>query len=113
MLLPIDTVVSEDPHNPKPEVTAIDSIAEAKKGLDIGPQTCNLFNSEIEKAKTIVWNGPLGMFEVPAFSSGTNSIARKVAEATQKGAVSIIGGGGTTAGVFIGGFVEKVRTILT
>ncbi len=112
-LLPQDVVVSEDPNNPRPEVTAIDNINDGKKGLDIGPQTCILFNSEIEKAKVIVWNGPMGMFEVKAFAAGTNSVAKKIADVTEKGATSIIGGGDTAAAVLQGGLEKKMSHIST
>jgi len=113
MILPMDAVVSEDPHNPKTEVVPIDTINDGKKGLDIGPLTCKLFNSEIERAKTIVWNGPLGMFEIKAFAAGTNAVAKKVAEATEKGAISIIGGGDTAAAVLQAGLEKKMSHIST
>jgi 3-phosphoglycerate kinase len=92
---------------------AIDTINDGKKGLDIGPLTCKLFNSEIERAKTIVWNGPLGMFEIKAFAAGTNAVAKKVAEATEKGAISIIGGGDTAAAVLQAGLEKKMSHIST
>ena len=68
-------------------------------GLDIGPKTMELFRKEISTARTIVWNGPLGMFEKPAFAQGTLAIARAVAAATAAGATSIIGGGDSVAAV--------------
>jgi phosphoglycerate kinase len=62
-------------------------------GLDIGPETARLYSAEIANAKTILWNGPMGLFEDKRFAEGTNAVARAVAEVTQKGAKSIIGGG--------------------
>jgi phosphoglycerate kinase len=62
-------------------------------GLDIGPATIKAYAAEVESAKTILWNGPMGLFEDKRFAEGTNAVARAVAEATQKGAKSIIGGG--------------------
>ena len=66
-------------------------------GLDIGPKTIELFRKEIAGARTIVWNGPMGVFEMPAFAQGTLAIARAVAAATKAGATSIVGGGDSVA----------------
>jgi phosphoglycerate kinase len=63
------------------------------EGLDIGPETRKRFSEEVLKAKTILWNGPMGLFEDPRFADGTNTVARAVVEATKNGAKSIIGGG--------------------
>ena len=113
LILPVDCVVSEDSASGQTEVVSINSIPENKKGLDIGPQTCNLFNAEIGKAKTILWNGPLGMFEIEAFASGTYSVARQVGRLTEKGAVSIIGGGDTAAAIAKAGLEKKMTHIST
>jgi phosphoglycerate kinase len=82
-------------------------------GLDIGPKSIDLFSQEIAKARTIVWNGPLGMFERPAFSQGTLAIARAVAAATQKGATSIIGGGDSVAAAEQSGVARQISHIST
>lgn len=113
LILPVDCVVSEDSASVQTEVVAINSIPDNKKGLDIGPQTCNLFKAEIGKAKTIVWNGPLGMFEIEAFASGTYAVARQVARLTEKGAVSIIGGGDTAAAIAKAGLEKKMTHVST
>jgi phosphoglycerate kinase len=82
-------------------------------GLDIGPKTIELFSNEISKARTIVWNGPLGMFEKPAFAKGTLAMARAVAAATQSGATSIIGGGDSVAAVEQSGVADQISHMST
>jgi len=82
-------------------------------GLDIGPQTVAAFTAEIARAKTIVWNGPMGVFEVPAFAQGTLQIAQAVAAATSAGATSIVGGGDSVAAVHQCGLADKISHIST
>ena len=82
-------------------------------GLDIGPQTITNFSAEIARAKTIVWNGPMGVFEMPAFARGTLQMANAVAAATTAGAVSIVGGGDSVAAVHQAGVAEKISHIST
>jgi phosphoglycerate kinase len=82
--------------------------------LDIGPKTVELFTQEILEAKTIVWNGPMGVFEFPAFATGTMKIAKAVADATEEaGAISIIGGGDSVAAVQQSGLADKITHIST
>ena len=81
--------------------------------LDIGPQTVKLFSDEIAKARTIVWNGPLGMFEKRPFAQGTLGIASAVAAATRNGATSIIGGGDSVAAVEQAGVASQISHIST
>src|SRR3990172_11615776 len=93
-LLPGDVVVAKEFSNDSPaETVSVDNIPVNKMGLDIGPETINLFKDELLKSKTIVWNGPMGVFEMDKFAKGTFAIARALAEATEKGAVTVIGGG--------------------
>src|SRR5438105_10944300 len=80
-------------------------------GVDIGPRTIELFASEIRGAKTIVWNGPVGVFEVPAFAQGTIAIARAVA--ANSGATSIVGGGDSVAAVHQTGVAGRISHIST
>jgi len=68
-------------------------------GLDIGAQTIDLFSKEIKKAKTIIWNGPMGVFEMSNFAEGTKMVAKAIAQTTTDGAVSIVGGGDSAAAV--------------
>lgn len=97
-ILPVDHVVAEkfEAHAPN-EVVAWGKIPDAKESLDIGPQTVAIFEKEIQKAKMIVWNGPLGVFELEPFNAGTFAIARAIAANT--GATSIVGGGESVAAV--------------
>ena len=82
-------------------------------GLDIGPETIEIFKHALEGAKTIVWNGPMGMFEEKPFDEGTVAIAKAVADATEKGATSIVGGGDSVAAVNQAGLADKISHIST
>src|ERR1700689_1390120 len=92
LLLPVDHVLAEAIDSTATRITDIAQTPEGWMGLDICPKTIELFNREISSARTVVWNGPLGMFEKPAFAQGTLAIARAVAAASSKGATSIVGG---------------------
>lgn len=87
--------------------------ADNQMGLDIGQKTVAGYASEIAKAKTIVWNGPMGVFEMPAFAKGTLQVARAVAAATEAGATSIVGGGDSVAAVHQSGIANKISHIST
>ena len=82
-------------------------------GLDIGPKTIAAYAAEIAKSKTIVWNGPMGVFEMPAFAKGTLEVAKAVAAATSAGATSIVGGGDSVAAVHQSGVADKISHIST
>jgi phosphoglycerate kinase len=75
-------------------------------GVDIGPASTEHFCSRLKEAKTIVWNGPMGIFEVPEFTHGTEDVAREVARATARGAVTIVGGGDSVAAIHRLGLTE-------
>jgi phosphoglycerate kinase len=111
--LPVDHVIAESPDSTATKVTDIASTPEGWMGLDIGPKTIEEFSKEIATAQTIVWNGPLGMFEKPAFAKGTLEIAKAVAAATSKGATSIIGGGDSVAAVEQAGVASQISHIST
>lgn len=113
-VLPVDHVLARAPEEGSPtQIASVESTAADWMGLDIGPKTIDLFRKEIAKARTIVWNGPLGMFEKPAFARGTLEIARAVAEATGKGATTIVGGGDSVAAVEAAGVANKISHIST
>jgi phosphoglycerate kinase len=114
LLLPVDHVVA-----PEFKANAPSKIVEAgatpadQMGLDIGPKTIEAYKAEIAKAKTIVWNGPMGVFEMPAFAKGTLEIAKAVAAATADGAISIVGGGDSVAAVHQSGVAKQISHIST
>ena len=114
LLLPIDTVVAKSFPNPIDapiDVQSVDVIPADMEGLDIGPKTRELFAKEIASAKTVIWNGPMGVFENPTLAEGTKAIAAALAEA--KGATTIIGGGDSAAAVAQLGFADKMTHIST
>jgi phosphoglycerate kinase len=113
LVLPVDHVLAESPDSTVTKITDIDQTPEGWMGLDIGPKTIALFEKEIASARTIVWNGPLGMFEKPAFAQGTLAMARAVAAATAKGSTSIIGGGDSVAAVEQAGVASQISHIST
>jgi len=114
LLLPVDHVLGEEFKAETPTVTAeVRGTPDSMMGLDIGPETVALYAAEIAKAKTIVWNGPMGVFEMAPFAAGTLGVARAVASATARGAVSIIGGGDSVAAVHQAGLTDKVSHIST
>lgn len=115
ILLPQDSIVaSELSDDVSTEITESKAIPEGKMGLDIGPKAIEHFNEVILEAKTIIWNGPMGVFEKEAFANGTLSIARAVAKATQEnGAFSLIGGGDSAAAIRKMGMEDKVSYIST
>ena len=115
LLLPIDTVVAD--HFPDPidgpietEVVPADAIPADKQGLDIGPATAKLFADEVKAAKTVVWNGPMGVFENPTLAAGTNAVAAALAEAE---GTTIIGGGDSAAAIKQLGYADKVSHVST
>ncbi len=113
LLLPVDHVLAESPDSSATRVTDIADTPEGWMGLDIGPKTVELFSREISAARTIVWNGPLGMFEKPAFAEGTLAIAGAVAAASAAGATSIVGGGDSVAAIEQSGLASKISHIST
>ncbi len=113
-LLPVDVVVASEFKNDSPsETVKADSIPSDKMGLDIGNETIKLFTEVIMKSKTIVWNGPMGVFEMDNFATGTFAVAQALAEATEKGAVTVIGGGDSAAAITKAGLDDKVSHVST
>src|SRR5580700_2090362 len=112
-LLPVDHVVAESPNSAETSIVDIAKTPENLMGLDIGPQTIAVFNEQVTGARTIVWNGPLGIFEKPAFAQGTLAMARAVAAASVAGATSIVGGGDSVAAIEQSGVASKISHIST
>ncbi len=113
LILPNDHVCGKQISRMTPMKVCKDSIESGWMGLDIGPETVSQFVVEIRKAKTILWNGPMGVFETKPFDVGTKQIAEAIAKASDSGAVSIIGGGETTAAVDEFGLAERFSHIST
>jgi phosphoglycerate kinase len=112
--LPSDHVVApEFKADARATVCDVANTPADQMGLDIGPKTIASYATEIAKAKTIVWNGPMGVFEMPAFAKGTLEIAKAVAAATTAGATSIVGGGDSVAAVHQSGISSKISHIST
>ncbi len=109
-LLPVDHVVA-DKIDANAKVQIVKDIPENMMGLDIGPQTVELFSEEISRAATIVWNGPMGVFEMSPFAKGTFKVARAVAD--NAGATSIVGGGDSVSAVKAAGVADKISHIST
>ena len=111
LLLPVETVVSKEfSDSSESMVVASDSIPDDFMGMDIGPKTIELFSDVIKKAKTVIWNGPMGVFEMPKFAVGTKAVAKAVSEAD---ATTIIGGGDSAAAVMQLGYADKMSHIST
>jgi phosphoglycerate kinase len=114
LILPTDhqVVDSFDPLNSRKTIP-VDFTNSGLVGLDIGEETVAIFTKALEGGKTIVWNGPMGMFEEKPFDTGTLAIAKAVAEATEKGAISIVGGGDSVSAVNQSGLADKISHIST
>ena len=114
LLIPTDVVCAKEFSNDSPAVVHdIDCIPDDEIGLDIGPKTINIFREVILSSKTIVWNGPMGVFEFDNFAKGTNAVAEALAEATANGAITIVGGGDSAAAIKKAGLEDKVSHVST
>jgi phosphoglycerate kinase len=113
-LLPVDVWVAEEFSNDSPkEAVDVDMIPSNKMGMDIGPKTVRMFREEILRSKTVVWNGPMGVFEFDNFAEGTNAVAQALAEATANGAITIVGGGDSAAAIKKSGLEDQVSHVST
>jgi 3-phosphoglycerate kinase len=113
IVLPVDTVVAKEFKAHAEHKVVEGDIEDGWEGLDIGPKTQTLFAEKVKSAKTIVWNGPMGVFELEPFDAGTKAVALAVAEATDKGARSIIGGGDSASAIAQLGLQDRVSHIST
>jgi phosphoglycerate kinase len=113
IVLPVDTVIAAEFKAGAESRVVSGNIDADWQGMDIGPETCRLFAEKLSGAKTIVWNGPMGVFEMPPFDQGTKAVAQAVADATDKGARSVIGGGDSASAVENLGLQDKISHIST
>jgi len=112
LILPIDAVVAKEFNNDAPHKTvSVDEISSDEMGLDVGAGTVELFTKEINGAKTVVWNGPMGVFEMPSYAKGTIGVCEAIANL--KGATTIIGGGDSAAAAISLGYADKFTHIST
>jgi len=114
LYLPVDSLNADKFENEAlTRITAIDAVDDGWMGLDIGERTIKEFSEVIANSKTILWNGPMGVFEMEKFSKGTTEIAKAIAEATAKGAFSLIGGGDSVAAINKNNLADKVSYVST
>ena len=114
LLLPLDSVVATAFDNEaERKVVGQDDIEDGWMALDIGPDTIELYTSRILDAQTVIWNGPMGVFEMPNFAQGTFAVAQSLAEATAMGATTIIGGGDSASAINKAGLADKVSHVST
>jgi phosphoglycerate kinase len=110
VLLPTDVVVGDSPDDPDPKTVAADHIPSGRKALDVGPATRKAFAEAIGRAKTLFWNGPLGVFEKPPYDAGTREVAQALASCP---GFSVIGGGETVAAAHQAGVIERIGHVST
>ena len=114
LILPVDTVIADYFSNDaNTQTVAAGEIPDGWRGLDIGPESIKLFSGVIEASSTILWNGPMGVFEFPAFAKGTDAIANAVVKATENGSFSLIGGGDSASAINNLGYGDKVSYVST
>ncbi len=111
--LPVDSLIADDIKEGAAAEACDTAIPAGRMGLDIGPKTIDAYRQVVETARTVVWNGPMGVFEVPPFDRGTLAMASAVADATGRGAISIVGGGDSASAIDKAGFADKITHIST
>jgi phosphoglycerate kinase len=114
LMLPTDVLVAAQVHHRAPrEVVSVNAVPKDWMVVDIGPQTVDKYRDALSKARTIFWNGPMGIFEVTPFAEGTNAIARAIAERTADGAITVVGGGDSVAAVQQLGLIDQMSHVST
>ena len=114
VVLPVDLTIADDfSATANTKIVDVDKVPEGWEALDSGPKTCDLYVEALEGAKTVIWNGPMGVFEFDAFAKGTLAVAEAVAKATENGAISIVGGGDSIAALKKTGLSDKISHIST
>jgi phosphoglycerate kinase len=113
-LLPVDCIIADKFDNDaQKKVVPVNKIEVGWQGLDIGPATVKLFTDAVKSSKTVVWNGPMGVFEFDNFAEGTTAIAKALAEVTKTGAITVVGGGDSAAAIAKAGLVKAVSHVST
>jgi phosphoglycerate kinase len=115
LLLPVDTLVAKTPDvsGAPGHVVPIAAVPADEAGVDIGPGTVAEFKAALAGAKTVLWNGPMGVFEIPPFDAGTRAVAEALAAATARGARTVVGGGDTAAAAEVAGVAQNVTHVST
>jgi len=114
LILPLDCVVSSSVKEAAHTITVpVEQIPDDLAGVDIGPLTVERFKEALSEAKTVLWNGPMGVFEIDAYSAGTNAVANMVADATSSGATTVVGGGDSAAAITKAGLENRVSHVST
>jgi len=114
LMLPTDVVIAAQIHpRSQKQVVSLSQVPKDWAAVDIGPQTVAAYTAHLAKARTIFWNGPMGIFEIPAFADGTNAIARYVASRTLEGVVTVVGGGDSVAAVDQLGLTDQMSHVST
>ncbi|NTW48508.1 MAG: phosphoglycerate kinase [Chlorobiales bacterium] len=114
LLLPTDVVVADKfDAAANTKIVSVADIDDGWMGLDIGPDTIDAYRSEVLSAKTVIWNGPMGVFEIEKFARGTMEVAKALAEATNNGAITVIGGGDSASAIAKAGLEDKVTHVST
>ena len=114
LILPVDCVIADKfDNNAQRRIVSVNQIPAGWRGLDIGPETVKIINVELRRAKTIVWNGPMGVFEMPNYANGTLEVAKLLVEATKNGATTIVGGGDSAAAIAQAGLENGVSHVST
>ncbi len=114
IVLPVDAVIADAfDANANTQTVAVDAVPQGWRILDIGPKSVELFRTTIMASKTIVWNGPMGVFEMDAFNNGTFAVAHALADATSEGSITIVGGGDSAAAISQAGLKDAVSHVST
>ncbi len=114
LVLPVDCIAAAAPDGSAPgHVVPVAGLGPEEMGVDIGPASVRLFEARLADAKTVLWNGPMGIFEVPAFAAGTLGVARALAAASGRGAVTVVGGGDSVAAVQQSGLADRFTHLST
>ncbi|EFO80795.1 Phosphoglycerate kinase [Oscillochloris trichoides DG-6] len=114
LMLPVDAVLADAfSATANTQVVPVDAIPDGWQMLDIGPESAKLYAAEVVAAKTVIWNGPMGVFEMAPFAKGTFAVAQAMADASAQGAITIIGGGDSVAAIEQAGFADKMSHVST